>query len=184
MPRTAAEKRCQLAPAGPWYLAASDELCWSEEDAARERGWLARLGPESPGGTHGYRPPGNDELNPKKRNKALKARKRLVAMRVLRAGPVGESMEEEVEAGPVGEAMEEEQAGPADDDEEEDEGGEADGSSKAEDKAAKRSLDRKFASEVHSLLTGPQRPRAARSQRRSSAGARRRLERQRARLPV
>ena len=109
----------------------------------------------SGGGTHGYRPPGNDELNPKKRNKALKARKRLVVMRVLRAGPVGEAMEEEVEAGPVGEAMEEEQAGPADDDEEEDEGGEADGSSKAEKKAAKRSLDRKFASEVHSLLTGP-----------------------------
>ena len=155
MPRTAAEKRRQLAPAGQWYLAASDELCWSEEDAARERGWLARLGPESPRGTHGYRPPGNDELNPKKRNKALKARKRLVVMRVLRAGPVGEAMEEEVEAGPVGEAMEEEQAGPADDDEEEDEGGEADGSSKAEKRAAKRSLDRKFASEVHSLLTGP-----------------------------
>ena len=125
MPRTAAEKRCQLAPAGPWYLAASDELCWSEEDAARERGWLARLGPESPGGAHGYRPPGNDELNPKKRKKALGGRSALLRKRLSRLADemetkrrVGEAMEE-VEAAPVGEAMEEEQAGPADNEEEE-----------------------------------------------------------------
>lgn len=41
---TQRDVRRQLATAGQWYLAASDELCWSEEDAARERGWLARLG--------------------------------------------------------------------------------------------------------------------------------------------